>query len=427
MIGRRNLFLFGQVTGKMIRSHRGYSYSWMRSTWRTASPPVFVAIFALASGCAKPQAAPPGRPPTTVSVGKVSQKTEPVEVIAVGNVEAISTIAIRAQVAGAVQDVNFKEGDFVKKGQVLLTIDPRPYEATLAQAKAALARDKATGAYNRAQAQRYKSLFDQGVVPAEQVDSYTSAADASDATANSDEAAIKSAELNLEFCTINSPIDGRTGTIMVKPGNLVKVADVPIVIINQVNPIYVNFTIPQQYWPDIKEHVDRGALHVMATIPQDQGPPVQGTLTFVDNNVDANTGTIHLRGTFENQQNRLWPGLFVSILLTLSEQPNATIVPAQSIVSTQQGSYVYVVKPNNTVEQRTVVPTRTINGDTVVEKGLQPGETIVTDGQVNLIPGSKIEIKHGDAGPTNSAAGPSDRQSGAADPPADKSSRPEQK
>jgi multidrug efflux system membrane fusion protein len=378
---------------------------------------------ALISGCTKPQAAPPARPPTTISVGKVSQKTEPVEVTAVGNVEAISTVSIRAQVPGEVQDVHFKEGDFVKKGQVLLTIDPRPYEAALAQAKATLARDKATGLYNRAQAVRYKSLFDQGVVPAEQVDSFTSAADASDALQNADEAAIKTAELNLEFCTITSPIDGRTGTIMVKAGNLVKVADVPIVIINQVNPIYVNFTVPQQYWPDIKGTVDRGALHVMATIPQDQGAPVQGTLTFVDNNVDAATGTIHLRGTFDNSQNRLWPGLFVSILLTLSSQPNATVVPSQSVVSTQEGSYVYVVKANNTVEQRPIVPARTVKGETVIDKGLQPGETIVTDGQVNLIPGARIEIKKGTAAPDDRATGRPAHQEDGADPPPEKSSR----
>ena len=371
-----------------------------------------VTLGAFASGCAKQQAAPPPRPPVPVVVGTVTQKTMPVEVTAVGNVEAISTISIRAQVPGEVQDVHFKEGDFVTKGQVLLTIDPRPYEAALAQAKAALARDKATGVYNRAQAQRYKTLFDQGVVPAEQVDSYTSAADASDAVVNADEAAVKTAELNLEYCTIKSPIDGRTGTIMVKPGNLVKVADVPIVVINQVNPIYVNFTVPQQYWPDIKEHVDRGALHVMATIPQDPGPPVQGTLTFVDNIVDSTTGTIHLRGTFENPQNRLWPGLYVNVLLTLSEQPNATVVPAQSIVTTQQGSYVYVVRANNTVEQRTVVPTRTIDAETVVEKGLQPGETVVTDGQVNLVPGAKIEVKNGNAGPTDKRRGPPRSASG---------------
>lgn len=234
------------------------------------------------------------------------QKTMPVEVTGVGNVEAISTISIRAQVAGEVQNIHFKEGDFVKKGQVLLTIDPRPYEAALAQAKAALARDKATGKYNRAQAQRYITLFDQGVIPAEQVDSYTSAADASDAVVNADEAAVKTAELNLEYCTIASPLDGRTGTVMVKAGNLVKVADVPIVVINQVNPIYVNFTVPQQYWPEVKQDIERRALPVTVKIPQNSGRPVEGTLTFVDNIVDSTTGTIHLRGTFENSQNRLW-------------------------------------------------------------------------------------------------------------------------
>jgi membrane fusion protein, multidrug efflux system len=395
---------------------------------RGLAPTVLTALGVLASGCAKQQAAPPTRPPASVTVGKVTQKTMPVEVTAIGNVESISTVSIRAQVAGEVQKVHFKEGEFVTKGQVLLTIDPRPYEAALAQAKAALARDKATDVYNRAQAKRYKTLFDQGVIPAEQVDSFTSAADASDAVLNADEAAVKTAELNLEYCTINSPIDGRTGTIMVKAGNLVKVADVPIVVINQVNPIYVNFTVPQQYWPDIKEHVDRGALHVKATIPQDLGQPVEGTLTFIDNVVDSTTGSIHLRGTFENQQNRLWPGLYVNILLTLSQQPNATVVPAHSIITTQQGSYVYVVRANNTVEQRTVVPLRTIVDDTVIEKGLRPGETIVTDGQINLIPGSTVEAKNngGEAmgKPADQQAGSEVHAAAAADPPAGKASHP---
>lgn len=376
-----------------------------------------VALATLGAGCTKPQAAPPARPPASVSVGKVTQKTMPVEVVAVGNVEAISTVAVRAQVAGEVQQIHFKEGDFVSKGQPLLTIDPRPFEAALAQAKAALARDKATGVYNRQQAVRYKTLFEQGVVPAQQVDSFASAADASDAEINADEAAVKTAELNLEYCRINAPIGGRTGTIMVKAGNLVKVADVPIVVINQVNPIYVNFTVPQQYWPDIKEHVDRGALRVNATIPQDPGQLIQGTLTFVDNVVDPSTGTIHLRATFQNPQNRLWPGLYVNVLLTLSEQPNATVVPAHSIITTQAGSYVYVVRSNNTVEQRTVVPGRTINDDTVVDKGLNVGETIVTDGQVNLIPGAKVAIR-------NDAAGPADKREGAANQQAETKEHP---
>src|SRR5580704_415545 len=377
----------------MTRSHRN---SMARRYWTQQIRTAFysVAFAALASGCAKQQAAPPAHLATRVTVAQVIQKTMPVEVTAVGNVEAISTISIRAQVAGEVQNIQFKEGDFVKKGQVLLTIDPRPYDAALAQAKAALARDKATGKYNRAQAQRYKTLFDQGVIPAEQVDSFTSAADASDAVVNADEAAVKTADLNLEYCTLVSPIDGRTGTVMVKAGNLVKVADVPIVVINQVNPIYVNFTVPQQYWPDIKQDVDRSALHVTVTIPQNSGRSVEGTLTFVDNIVDSTTGTIHLRGTFENSQNRLWPGLYVSVLLTLSQQPNAIVVPAHAVVTTQDSSYVYVVRTGETVEQRTVIPSRTIENETVIDKGLQPGETIVTDGQVNLVPGAKVEAKN---------------------------------
>src|SRR5580704_3863687 len=400
----------------MTRSHRN---SMARRYWTQQIRTAFysVAFAALASGCAKQQAAPPAHLATRVTVAQVIQKTMPVEVTAVGNVEAISTISIRAQVAGEVQNIQFKEGDFVNKGQVLLTIDPRPYEAALAQAKAALARDKATGKYNRAQAQRYKTLFDQGVVPAEQVDSFTSAADASDATVNSDEAAVKTAELNLEYCTIESPIDGRTGTVMVKAGNLVKVADVPIVVINQVNPIYVNFTVPQQYWPDIKQDIERSALHVTVTIPQNSGRSVEGTLTFVDNIVDSTTGTIHLRGTFENSQNRLWPGLYVSVLLTLSQQPNATVVPAHSIVTTQQGSSAFVVKASDIVEQRTVVPNRTIDNYTVVDKGLQPGAKIEVK---NSAPERMLEP----ASHPREEAGSAAQKGAAADPPPGDSTRP---
>lgn len=357
-----------------------------------------------ASGCAKEQAAPPTRPPTPVNIGKVSQKTMPVQVTAVGNVESITTVQIRAQVAGVVQAVSFNEGDFVHKGQVLLTIDPRPYQVALDQAVATLARDKATAVNNRLQADRYLKLLAAGVVAASEVDSYTSAADSSDAVLKSDQAAIESAKLNLEYCTITSPIDGRTGSIMVKAGNLVKVADVPIVVINQVNPIYVNFTVPQQYWSAVQQDMARGTLRVKATIPQDPGAAMDGNLTFVDNSVDVSTGTIHLRGTFDNPQNRLWPGLFVSTLLTLSEDPNTTVVPAPAVVTTQAGSYVYVVKPNNTVEQRSVFPSRTVDADTVIDKGVQPGETVVIDGQVNLVPGAKIEIKNGGPGPA--PAGP---------------------
>ena len=372
----------------------------------------------LAVGCTKPQAAPPARPPTPVTVGTVSSKTIPVEITSVGNAEAISTISIRAQVPGEIQEVRFKEGDFVRKGQVLLTIDPRPYQNALAQAQATLARDKATAVNNRVQAERYKRLLDAGVMPASQVDSFVSAADASDAVVQADQAAIKTAELNLEYCTIDSPVDGRTGSIMVKPGNLVKVADVPIVVINQVNPIYVNFTVPQQYWSDVKKYMAQATLHVKATVPRDSGPPVQGTLAFVDNSVDSTTGTIHLRATFPNGDNRLWPGLYVNVLLTLSQQADTIVVPSQAVVAGQLGSMVmYVVKPNNTVEQRQVVAGRTVNGETVIEKGVEAGETIVTDGQVQLVSGARIEIKNASAGSADQPRGRGGRNQSAGDPP----------
>jgi multidrug efflux system membrane fusion protein len=365
---------------------------WTR--WVPASAALIV-LGALASGCAKQQAAPQPRPAIPVVVGKVIQKAMPVEVIAVGNVEAYSTVSIKAQVPGQLLDVHFKEGDFVHKGQLLLTLDQRPYEAALAQAKAALARDKATAVNNRLQAQRYSKLLAEGIVPASQVESFTSAADASDAVLNADEASIKTAELNLEYSTIYSPIDGRTGALMLKPGNLVKVADVPIVVINQVNPIFVNFAVPQQFWPDIKKYMAQGTLRVKATVPKDTGPAEGGSVAFVDNAVDPTTGTIHVRATFTNSQNRLWPGLYVNIVLTLSQQLGATVVPAQAVLEGDKGSFVYVVRSDKRVEPRIIVPVRTIDGETVIEKGLKPGETIVTDGQTRLEPNARVEIKSG--------------------------------
>lgn len=362
-------------------------------------------VVVLIAGCKKEQAAAPVRAAVPVTVGKVVKKTMPVQVTAIGNVEAYSTISIRAQVSGELLDVHFQEGDFVHKGQKLFTIDPRPYQAALAQAEAALARDKAVAENGHVQAQRYKQLFEAGIGTREQADTFATTADAADATVRADEAAIQTAQLNVEYCTINSPIDGRTGTVMVKPGNLIKASDVPIVVINQVNPIFVNFTVPQQYLPDVKKHMAAGVLHVSSTIPNDEGGPEIGNLTFVDNAVDMTTGTIHLRGTFANNQNRLWPGLYVNTVLTLSDEANATVVPSQAVMPSQDGTVVYVVKPNNTVEQRNVVSGRTVEGETVIAQGLQGTETIVVDGNVNLTPGARVEIKNGQSDASGSGAG----------------------
>lgn len=258
---------------------------------------LFVVAVTFSAGCGKQQAAAPPKPATPVVIAKVTQKTMPIQVVAVGNVETISTVSIKAQVSGVLQDVGFHEGDFVHKGQVLFTIDARPYQAALAQAQAALARDKAVAANSRVQADRYKKLQAEGVVAASDADTLTSTADAAESTVAADEANIQTAKLNLEFCTITSPIDGRTGAVMVKAGNLVKAADIPMVVINEVNPVYVNFTVPQQYWPSIKARMAQGTLRVTAIIPQDTGSPIEGALTFVDNAVDSTTGTIHIRAT----------------------------------------------------------------------------------------------------------------------------------
>ena len=361
--------------------------------WRSLLGLLIVVVGAGISGCRRQEAAAPPAAAIPVVVAKVTQKSMPVQLTAIGNVEAYSTIAIKAQVAGELLDVHFKEGDFVQKGQLLFNIDSRPYQTALAQAQAALARDRALAVNSRAQAQRYLTLSSEGIAAASESDSYKSAADAAEATVAADDAAVKTAQLNLEYCTIDSPIDGRTGAIMVKPGNLVKVADVPIVVINAVNPIFVNFTVPQQYLPDIKRYMAAGTLHVEAITPNNTGTAEQGTLTFVDNAVDSTTGTIHLRATFANTRNNLWPGLYVNTLMTLSQEAGATVVPAQAITAGQQGTFVYVVKANGTVSPRPVVSSRTVQGEAVIDKGLESGEIVVTDGQVRLVPGAKVEVK----------------------------------
>ena len=351
-------------------------------------------IILAASGCSKEHAAPaPRLAAIPVTVSKVTQRAMPVQLAAIGNVGGY-TVSVEAQVAGELLDVHFKEGDFVHKGQLLFTIDPRPYNAALARTQATLMRDKAVAANSRAQAQRISKLLTDGVVSPSDADSSTSAAAAAEATVAADEAELNTAQLNLEYCTIYSPIDGRTGAVLVKPGNLVKVADVPIVVIKRLSPIPVDFTVPQEYLPDITKDLAAKPLRVEATVPNSLGPPEVGKLVFVENAVDTTTGTIRLRALFANSSNALWPGLYVNTVMTLAEESNATVIPSQAITAGQQGSLVYVVQEDGTVASRAVVSSRSVGGQAVIDKGLKPGETVVTDGQVRLVPGAKIQIKN---------------------------------
>ncbi len=267
-------------------------------------------------------------------------------------------------------------------------------EADLRRAEATLARDEATAANDRAQATRYAALIKEGVVAQQQADQMTTVANASDALVKADRAAVENSKVALQYAQVYSPITGRTGNLMVQLGNVVKAnPDAPIVTINQISPIYVTFTIPEQYLGDVKRYMAQRPLAVQAQIPNDPNPPT-GNLTFIDNAVDRQTGTIKLKATFANADRRLWPGQFANVTLTLANQPNAIVVPTEALQSGQQGQFVYVVRADNVAEARPVTVSRSIDGKSVIASGLQPGDRVVTDGQLRIRSGeSKVDIR----------------------------------
>lgn len=330
-----------------------------------------------------------------VTVGQVAQKAIPLQLRAIGNVHAFSTVSIKSQVEGTLARVYFNEGQDVKKGDLLFQIDPRPFEAQLKQAEANLARNMAQAANAHLDERRFADLFKEGGVSQQQYEQARTNAAALDATLQWDRSAVANAKLQLGYASIRSPFDGRTGSLLVHQGNLVKAndADHPLVVINQVRPIYVAFSVPEQELPDIRKYMALGTLKVEAPIAGREGRPARGDLAFVDNAVDLTTGTIQLKAAFPNSDNALWPGQFVNVVLTLTTEANALVVPSQTIQTGQQGSYVYLVNTDLTVESRPVVVRRTYEDDVVVEKGLVAGERVVTDGQVRLFPGARVEIK----------------------------------
>ena len=329
-----------------------------------------------------------------VTVAPVVQKSMPIEIRVIGAVEAYSVVSMHAQITGQLTDVNFKEGEDVQKGQVLFRLDRRPLEAALMQAQANLQRDIAQAANAKVVAQRYNDLAGRGIATTEQLETSRTSAAALEATVEADRAALENAKVQLQYATIASPIAGRTGALMVHEGNLVRAADqAPLVVINQVAPIYVSFAIPESRLPELKHYMASGTLAVEAKPPTDDRASSHGHITFIDNNVDQTTGTIRIKATFTNDDRRLWPGQFVNVIVALTKDPTAVVVPTAAVQVGQQGQYAYVVKPDKSVEYRPVVVERTAGLETIIKSGLKPAETVVTDGHLRLVAGSRVSIK----------------------------------
>ena len=356
-----------------------------------------------------------------VTITTVSQQNVPVEIQVVGNVEAYATVTVRAQATGELTKVFVKEGDYVKNGDLLFNIDRRPTEAMLAQAQANLAkqvaviaqlqaqmaRDQAQSNYAQNQADRYSKLFKEGVISKDQTEQTAAAAGVSVQTVAADAAAIESAKADttatkaaidnvkvlLSYTEIRAPLSGRTGSLLVKQGTLVNAGAMDLIAINQVQPIFVTFSVPESNLPEIKKYMAMGPLAVYSKPQEEEGPAEQGVLTFIDNTVDMTTGTIKLKGQFLNSSLKLWPGQFVRVTLRLTTRTNALVLPNQAVQTGQDGPYVYVVKQDQTVEARKVETGPRVDQNLVIESGVKVGETVVLDGQLRLAPGSKVMIR----------------------------------
>jgi multidrug efflux system membrane fusion protein len=372
-----------------------------------------------------------------VEVASVTQQDVPIQIKSIGNTEAQSTVAMRSQVEGTLLTVGFVPGQEVQKGALLFTIDPRPLQAQLSQAEANLlksmaavrqandivARDEATAANDRVITNRDLKLVEAGVIPREQYDNDMAKLRSSEATVRADQSAVanlqaaqkaeqanvENARVQLSYTTIRAPLSGKTGNLAVTAGNLVRANDTTaMVTITTSSPIYVTFSVPERDLVRIRQATGKEGLDVQGEIPGDEGNPVKGRLSLVDNTVDPATGTVRLKATFINDDRRLYPGQFVNVVLTLGTATQAIVVPTQAVQIGQDKSFVYVVKADGTVEIRTIKTGTAVESMTVIEDGLQPGEQVVTDGQLRLVPGAKVQVKgQGQGGGRRGVGGPS--------------------
>jgi multidrug efflux system membrane fusion protein len=355
-----------------------------------------------------------GRPTVAQAVvaGVAEVLPTPIQVSAIGTVQSIATVIIKSRVDGQIADVHFEEGQDVKEGDLLFTLDNRSFQAQLAQAEAILQRDRAQLERAQLELKRQTELADRGVASAQKLEDAQMAEKVLQAAIRASEAAAENARVNLSYTTLRSPITGRTGSVNLKRGNVVKSNDtttnaVPLVTITQLRPIYVSFTIPERHLPDIRAALaDSERLPAVVTMPSQPDKPITGMLTFVDNQVDAATGTIPLKATFANDDIRLWPGQFVNVNLTLGIQAHAVVVPSPTIQIGQNGPYVFVIKEDSTVELRLVRIDRTVSSRTVVASGLAAGERVVVDGQLRLNNGTRVTIARPEGGQPKAKATP---------------------
>ena len=365
---------------------------------RTQSVAALLVTLALLVPACSSDSAAPGRDhkeAVPVTVATVVQRDIPVQLRAIGNVEPYSTVSVKSQVEGQLAQVHFVEGQRVKQGDLLFTVDPRPFEAALRQAQATMARDAAEARNAAVDAKRRTQLLAQGFVSRDEYDQSQTKAASSAAAVKAGEAAVENARLQLAYCSIRSPIDGRVGQVLVHAGNIVEANDTLLAVINQVRPIYVSFSVPEQQLPQVRERAAAGKLAVQALVPHHGDAPVVGELSFINNTVDMTTGTVLLKALFQNDDETLWPGQFVDVAVTLAVQRDAVLVAAEAIQVGQQGQYVFVVAADESAEVRAVVPGDRIGSEIVVTQGLAAGERVVTDGQIRLAPGLKVEIKDG--------------------------------
>jgi membrane fusion protein, multidrug efflux system len=361
--------------------------------------PLLILLFPLTavlflSGCGSKEPQITARPPAPVVVANVEQQDIPVQIQAIGNVEAYQTVQIRSQVNGQIQKIFFKEGEDVRQGQQLFQLDKRPFQADLEKTIGQMKHDQATAENSRIQSDRYSGLEAQGIVSHEQAEQFRAQAKADASAVEADKASVDAARVQLQYTDIAAPIDARTGALMINLGNLVKANDTPYLLqLNQVTPIYVTFSVPEANLDRLRRGFSSGQLKILAYPKGQPDRPAEGRLTFIDNGVDMTTGMFKLKGTFQNKDRRLWPGEFVDVALVLSTQKNAVVVPTKAIQTGQQGEYVYVVRNDSTAESRPVKTSGVYRDLTLISDGLKTGEQVIVNGQLRVAPNAKIVVQ----------------------------------